>query len=552
VEVFDYIVVGAGTAGCVVASRLASTGRTVLLLEAGGSNRGVWMTLPIGYGRTFTDPAVNWMYETEPDAGLGGRRVFWPRGKVLGGSGSINALVYIRGLPTDFDDWRDMGNPGWGFKDVLPFFLRSEDRSTSAATAPGNEGPFHVSDVSADAHCLCQSFIDSCRVLGFASTPDFNGPQKEGVGIYPIATRDGLRESTARAYLHPALQGEPIKGMLGRAMKPSALTLRLEAHVLRILLERKRAVGVSYIHAGRTLEARAGRAVIACGGAINTPQLLQLSGIGPAALLARHGIEVVADSPAVGRNLQDHLAVSYFYRSTIPTLNDELLPWLGRIKLGWRYLRTRRGPLAMSVNQGGGFIRSSPGLSRPNLQLYFNPISYTTTAGPGRRVLNPDPFSAFLLCFNSCRPTSRGYLQIRSTDPFQSPSIQANSLSTEQDIADVRAGVRLLREIAATAPLSSYVESEMLPGMDKQSDEDLLQDFRDRAGTVYHPVGTCRMGPDPSTSVVDARLKVHEVDGLRVVDASVFPTITSGNINAPTIMVAEKGAALIAEDEGDV
>jgi choline dehydrogenase len=244
------------------------------------------------------------------------------------------------------------------------------------------------------------------------------------------------------------------------------------------------------------------------------------------------------------------VAVSYFYRSRIPTLNDELLPLLGRLRLGWRYLWTRRGPLAMSVNQGGGFIRSSPTLARPNLQLYFNPISYTTTTGPGRRVLNPDPFSAFLLCFNSCRPTSTGYLQIRSADPFRNPSIQPNSLSTDQDIADVRAGVRLLREIAATAPLSSYVESEILPGAGKLSDQELLQDFRDRAGTVYHPVSTCRMGPDPSTSVVDARLKVYGVDGLRVVDASVFPTLTSGNINAPTIMVAEKGAALIAEDEG--
>lgn len=532
-DAFDYIVVGGGTAGCVVASRLSANGRhKVLLLEAGGSDRRFWVQLPVGYGRTFNDPRVNWMYQAEPDEALAGRRGFWPRGKVLGGSGSINAMVYYRGLPGDFDDWRALGNPGWGFEDVRPIFESFEDRSAGHAA---RRGAIHITDVSSDAHPLCQSFIGSCRALGYP-TQDFNAPEGEGVGIYQITTKSGRRDSTARSYLHPAL-------------KRNNLTLRLRAQVLRILFEGRRAVGVSYRHASGTLEARAAKGVILCGGAVNSPQLLQLSGIGERALLGRHGIDVIADSPAVGRNLQDHLAVSYFYRSKVPTLNDEFLPLFGKLKVALRYLLTRRGPLAMSVNQAGGFVRSDASKARPNLQLYFNPISYTAQ-GLERRLLNPDPFSAFLLSFNACRPRSRGHLEIRSANPLDAPAIYPNSLGREEDLADVSAGMQLLRQIAATAPLSRFVESEMLPGKAVQSDAELLQDFRARAGTVFHPVSTCRMGPDPASAVVDASLRVYGVEALRIIDASVFPSVTSGNTNAPTIMVAEKGAALIAAQEG--
>ena len=536
-DVFDYIIVGAGTAGCVVANRLSASGRRkVLVLEAGGSDRRFWVQLPIGYGRTFNDSRLNWMYEAQPDPGLAQRRVFWPRGKVLGGSGSINAMVYYRGLPGDFDDWRNLGNPGWGFDDVLPFFERFEQRPQGPDVARHGSPGIRITDVSADVHPLCQNFIDSCSAVGLP-TYDFNGPQGEGLGIYQITTKSGRRESTARSYLHPAL---------GR----TNLTLSLRSQVLRILFEQRRAVGVTYRRANRTLTGRASKAVILCGGAINSPQLLQLSGVGDAALLARHGIEVVATSPAVGRNLQDHLAVSYFYRSKVPTLNDVFVPLAGKVKLGLRYLATRRGPLAMSVNQAGGFIKSDPSRARPNLQLYFNPISYTAQ-GLKHRLLNPDPFSAFLLSFNACRPTSRGHVEIRSADPLAAPAIHPNSLASEEDVSTVIAGVHLLRAIAATAPLAHYIESEMLPGTAKQSDAQLLQDFRERAGTVYHPVSTCRMGPDPASAVVDACLRVHGVEALRVIDASIFPTITSGNTNAPTIMVAEKGAALVAAEEGD-
>ncbi|HSY07667.1 MAG TPA: GMC family oxidoreductase N-terminal domain-containing protein [Steroidobacteraceae bacterium] len=533
-DAFDYIIVGAGTAGCVVANRLSASGRhKVLLLEAGGSDRRFWVQLPIGYGRTFNNPQVNWMYEAEPDPGLAARRLFWPRGKVLGGSGSINAMVYYRGLPADFDDWRALGNPGWGFDDVLPVFQRFEERGQSAA--PRGAPLIHISDVSEDVHPLCQKFLDTCRALGLAAQ-DFNGAQGEGVGIYQITTQRGRRASTAGSYLHPA-------------MSRANLTLRLRAQVLRIRFEQRRAVGVTYRHGERTLAAQARRAVILCGGAINSPQLLQLSGVGDGAVLARHGIAVVAESPAVGRNLQDHVAVSHFYRSRVPTLNDVFVPLSGKLKIALRYLVSRRGPLAMSVNQAGGFVKGDAARSRPNLQLYFNPVSYTAQ-GRERRLLQPDPFSAFILSFNACRPTSRGYVEIRSANPFEAPLIQPNSLSTDQDVAAAIAGARLLRTIAGTAPLVQYVESEMLPGSDQQSDAQLLQDFRERAGTVFHPVSTCRMGPDPATAVVDATLRVYGVEALRVIDASIFPTVTSGNTNAPTIMVAEKGAALLAADEG--
>jgi choline dehydrogenase len=534
-SLFDYIVVGAGTAGCVVATRLAAGGRRrVLLLEAGGTDRRFWVQLPIGYGRTFNDPRVNWMYDSEPDPTLGGRVSFWPRGKVVGGSGSINAMVYYRGLPADFDEWRDLGNVGWGAEDVLPIFEGFEARANARSTP--RKPTIHITDVSADVHPLCASFINSCRSLGFGPQ-DFNDPHGEGIGIYQITTRHGRRDSTARGYLHPAL--------LRRH-----LTLVRHAQVLRILFEERRAVGVIYQHDGRTRMGLASKGVILCAGAINSPHLLQLSGIGDPALLARYGIGVVVDSPAVGKNLQDHLALTYFYRSKVPTLNNVYRSFSGKVGAALRYLATRRGPLAMSVNQAGGFIRSDRARPRPNLQLYFNPISYTTT-NLQRRVLQPDPFAAFLLSFNSCRPTSRGQVEIRSASPFDPPGIFANSLSTEEDMRDAIAGARLLRSIAAAAPLSQFIESEMLPGSAKQTDDELLQDFRERASTVFHPVGTCRMGPDPARAVVDASLQVYGVEGLRVIDASVFPTVTSGNTNAPTIMVAEKGAALVAAEEGN-
>ncbi len=532
-ETVDYIIVGGGTAGCVVAERLSASGRDrVLLLEAGGSDERFWVRVPIGYGRTFNDPAVNWMYEAEPDAALDGVRSFWPRGKVLGGSGSINAMVYARGQPADFNDWKALGNSGWGWSDVLPHFRAMEDRGEGA---DGSSPALRITDVSAQAHPLVRAYIEACTALGFPFTTDFNGAQPEGVGIYQITTRNGFRDSTATAWLRPALR------------RPN-LQLLLDAQVLRLDFDGRRAVGVQYQRGSDTMSVRAGRAVVLCAGAVNSPHLLQLSGIGPGPLLQKFDIPVIHDVGAVGRNLQDHLGVNYYYRSRVPTLNNRLYPWWGKLAAGVQYAFTRRGPLSMSVNQGGGFVRSDPALSTPNLQLYFNPASYSHTRTRTRRLMNPDPFPGFLLSFNSCRPTSRGHIELRSRDPREQPAIYPNYLSTDQDLQDVLTGARLMRRIAGMEPLASVIDHEMAPGRAKTADAELLQDFRERAGSVFHAVGTCMMGPTPDKSVVDARLRVHGISNLRVIDASIFPTVTSGNTNGPTVMVADKGATMLLAD----
>jgi choline dehydrogenase len=421
-QIFDYVVIGAGTAGCVVASRLSEDSRaTVLLLEAGGSDRTLWIQLPIGYGRTYFDENINWMYDAEPSAGLNGRTSYWPRGRVIGGSGSINAMVHVRGRPEDFDDWHDLGNPGWGFGDVLPYFRKSENHDLGESAFHSTGGPMHVTDISRRVHPLCTVFLESARALGFPQTDDFNGPAGEGVGIYQINTHRGLRASTANAFLRPALRRQNIK-------------IQTRALATRILFDGKRATGCAYMRRGLETAVKARREVILCGGAINSPQLLQLSGVGDPADLRAAGIQVHHALDGVGKNLADHLAISYFYRSSRPTLNDQLGPMHGKIRAGLRYVFDRGGPLSMSVNQGGGFVRSRQGLTRPDLQLYFSPVSYTQTPLSARKLLNPDPFSAFLLAFNACRPTSRGRLAIMSGDPRQPPRIMPNYLSTEQDL----------------------------------------------------------------------------------------------------------------------
>jgi choline dehydrogenase len=536
---YDYIIVGAGTAGCVLANRLTHSGRyRVLLIEAGRSDRRIWIHVPIGYGRTFNDPRVNWMYEAEPDPSLANRTQFWPRGKVLGGSSSINAMVYVRGYPGDFDDWLAMGNPGWGWKDVLPYFRKLEDHVLGVSVFHGARGPVHVSDVASQAHPLCETFIESCRTLGVPRTPDFNGAVMEGAGFWHVTIKDGARVSSATAYLHSALSRPNLEVMTG-------------AHATRVLFDGKRAIGVELLRGGARQVVKAHKEVILSAGAINSPQLLELSGVGDPALLKGFGIPVVLNAPAVGRGLQDHLAVSYFYRSRVRTLNNELAPVLGKVKAAVRYLLDRTGPLSMSVNQAGAFLRGGLKRTRPNLHIYFNPASYTvTTVGTRRRLLNPDSFPGFLMSFNSCRPTSRGAVHIRCADPLAAPAIMPNGLSTPEDIEEVYEGAHLLRRISAARPLAGVIESELKPGARVQSDEQLLEDFRQRAGSVFHSCSTCAMGPEPGVAVVDHRLRVHGLAALRVVDASVFPTVTSGNINTPTYMIAEKAADLILEDAG--
>ncbi len=533
---FDYIVVGAGSAGCVLANRLSENGRfQVLLLEAGGSERRLRVQMPIGYGLSFYDPTLNWMYRTEAESSLADRQGYWPRGKVLGGSSAINAMVYVRGQPQDFDDWKELGNPGWGWSDVLPHFKKMEHAPFGDAGWRGHGGPLHVSDVSAEVHPLCQAFLQAGAQMGQARNAGFNGAAQEGVGVYEITTQGGLRMSAARAYLRPA-------------MRRANLVVRTHALATRIVVDGARASGVEYRCRGSVQLARAAREVIVCAGAVNSPLLLQASGIGAAPLLQTLGIGIVLHRPAVGRYLQDHLCIDHLYRSRVPTLNDELRPWWGKLRAALRYLATRRGPLALSVNQGGGFVRSRPGLARADLQLYFSPLSYTR-ALPGKRALmSPDPFSGFLLSAQPCRPTSRGHVQLRSADPHAAPLIVPNSLGTPEDVEAMLQATLFLRRLAAAPALAEVIDAELEPGPQVQTREGLIDDIRRRASTVFHPVSTCRMGADPELNVVDARLKLHGIAALRVIDASVFPTVTSGNTNAPTIMVAEKGADMVLAD----
>jgi choline dehydrogenase len=531
---FDYIIIGAGTAGCVLADRLSDGGRDrVLVLEAGGTDRRFWIKTPIGYGRTFADPAVNWKYQTLPNPGLNGRSIYWPRGRVVGGSSSINALVYCRGMPADFDDWRQMGNVGWGWDDVRPYFERSERRVDASGHARG-DGPLDVKDVTPFLHPMRRNWTDAATELGLPLTDDFNGPHPEGLGCYQLTIRNGLRRSAADAFLRPALRRGNVR-------------LETGAWVSRIRFDQRRAVGVEYVRGSDRQFVAANREVILCGGAVNSPQLLQLSGIGPASTLGSAGITLLLDNPAVGANLQDHLAVVYSFKATQPTLNDELHSTVAKLRAGLRYIVARRGPLALSVNQFGGFARADPLGSRPDVQLYFNPVTYG--AGDATRTrIDVDPFPGFYLCFQPTRPTSVGRIDVASADFRRPPDIAPNYLSTEKDAADVVHGGRLLQAIARTRAIKSLVLESIAPDLDAMGPAELIDDFRARASTVYHPVGTCRMGKSAGESVVDASLKVHGIERLRVVDASVFPTVTSANTNAPTVMVAQKAADLILED----
>ena len=535
---FDYVIVGAGSAGCVLANRLSENGRfSVLVLEAGGSDRRFWIQTPIGYGKTYYDPAVNWMYMTEPDAGIADRKSYWPRGKVLGGSSSINAMVYVRGQHADYDDWRDMGNIGWGWQDVAPYFKKSETNARGGDEFRGDSGPLYVDDVSKSYHPLCNQFLGAANECGLKSNPDFNGADQEGVGLYQITTKNGFRMSAAKAYLHPAAKRRNV-------------SIEINAHATRILFDGSKASGVEFLQRGNILHALANKEVVVCAGAINSPQLLQLSGVGPAALIKEFGIPLVQNIPAVGANLQDHLAVTHYYRSTVPTLNNKLHPWWGKLFAGMQYVVLQNGPLSLGVNQAGGFFKSTPDRPRPNLQLYFCPITYTTSPPGERPLMQPDSYAAFLNSICQCRPTSRGSLQIVSKDPLTQVAINPNYLSTDEDVKEMLEGSRFLRQMAAAPSLSKVIVEETEPGQSVHSDEEFIAHIRQTSDTVYHPTSTCIMGPDKATTVVDTSLRVNYVTNLRVVDASVFPTVISGNTNAPVIMLAEKAADLILADAG--
>jgi choline dehydrogenase len=532
VKTYDYIIVGAGSAGCVLAERLSRSGKhSVLLLEAGEKQRTPWISLPVGYGKTFYDGAVNWKFETQPDPGLDNRTGYWPRGKVVGGSGAINALVYARGLPNDFDDWAASGARGWGWNTVRAVYQDLETQVDTDGTTRGT-GAIHVQNVSDQIHPVNHHYFDGVGELGLPTTDDMNGDTPEGAAIYRINTKNGRRMHSARAFLKPAL-------------KRANVTLVTGVMVERVVLQDRRATGIVANVRDQSQTFHAGRDVILSAGSVTSPRILQLSGIGPAGHLKSHGVTPVMDAPHVGGNLQDHLAVSYYFKATEPTLNNVLAPWWGKLMAGMHYALNRRGPLSLSVNQCGGYFKSDPSLDVPDQQLYFNPLTYTTTPDGKRTVIKPDPFAGFILSFQPARPTSRGRIDISRHDPMAAPLIQPNSLSTDTDIEQIVAGGRLCQRLAATRAITGLIKSAMDPDLRTMDDAGLVADFRKRCGTVYHPIGTCKMGDDPTTSVVDPNLRVHGIDGLRVVDASVFPNITSANTNAPTMMVAYRAADLI-------
>ena len=531
----DYIIVGAGSAGCALADRLTENGRhRVTLIEAGGTDRRFFVQMPLGYGKLFYNPAVNWMYQAEPDPGLNGQRDHIPRGRLLGGSSSINAMVWIRGHRADYDDW-GRAAPGWGWDDILPAYKAIEDNEAGADEFRGRGGPLFISENRKGLHWLVEDYIAACGEAGLPANPDFNGATQEGAGTYQMTIKGRRRNSAARAFLRPA-------------MRRGNLTVLTGAQVTRVRIEGTRATGVEYLQGGQRHTLRARAEVILCGGAINSPQLLMLSGIGPGAHLQSLGLPVVLSNPNVGQHYSDHHGINYTWKMKVPTYNNILRPWFGKALMGLWYLATGGGPLAKSINHGGGFFRTRPDLDRPNMQLYFQAFSTLLPRAGERPLLTPDPFPGLSIGLSNCRPTSRGHLQLTSPDPLAHPSITANAFSTNEDVEEMLAAVKFLRTIAAQPSFARWVEEELRPGPQVQSDADLIDDFRWRSGTVYHPSCTARMGTDPASSVTDPRLRVHGIQGLRVADASSFPNLITGNTNAPSILVGWKAGEILLQD----
>ncbi|USZ51034.1 GMC family oxidoreductase [Halomonas sp. DN3] len=527
-EAFDYIIVGAGSAGCVLANRLSEDPEvSVLLLEAGGSDWNPWIHVPVGYFKTMHNPATDWCYLTDPDEGIEGRRLQWPRGKVLGGSSSLNGLLYIRGQREDYDDWAQLGNDGWDYDSVLPYFKKSECQERGADDYHGADGPLKVSDLRLRRE-IAERFIEAAKASGIPENRDVNGPSQEGVGYFQQTSYKGFRCSTAKAFLRPAL-------------KRSNLTLVKRAHCQRLLLEGKRVVGVEYRQGQSTHRASARLEVLLSSGAIGSPQILQCSGIGDPDHLAEVGVDCRHALPGVGENLQDHLQIRLVFKTSCRTLNDEVRHPLRKLAVGTQYALTRTGPLTLAASQVCIFTQSREGLDRPDIQFHMQPLSADKPAE------GVHPFSAFTSSVCQLRPTSRGRIRITSADPAVYPSIQPNYLSTEEDCRVAVDAIKVARRIAEQAPLAEVITDEYVPGREYQSDEQLLEAARRYSQTIYHPAGTCKMGHD-DLAVVDDRLRVHGLEGLRVVDASIMPIIVSGNTNAPTIMIAERAADMIKAD----
>ena len=517
---YDYIIVGAGSAGCVLANRLSEDPQTtVLLLEAGGPDKKQEIHIPAAFSKLFKTP-VDWEYYTEEEPQMVNRKMYWPRGKVLGGSSSINAMIYIRGHRHDYDSWRDAGNEGWGYTDVLPYFKKAENQERGPSEYHGVGGPLNVADLRY-VNPLSRAFVEACKELGIPENTDFNGAVNEGAGIYQTTQKKGERWSTVNAYLKPALN------------RPN-LTVRPDTQVARVTIENGRATGVAYMSDIQILTERASREVLVCGGAINSPQILMLSGIGPADHLKSVDIEVVLDLPGVGENLQDHLVAGAAYYSTQPvSLNDA-----ENLKNLFTYLLFKKGPLTSTIAEAGGFIKTQSDLPAPDIQYHFGPVFFKAHG------FEQIEGHGFTIGPTLLHPKSRGRILLRSGDPFAHALIHANYLSEEEDTRTLLAGLKLAHELAHTKAFAPYLGPEVEPATWKREDKEVIDVIRQSAETIYHPAGTCKMGTD-AMAVVDPQLRVRGIEGLRVIDASIMPTVVGGNTNAPTIMIAEKAAEMI-------